>query len=128
MDFKGKIIVLNQPTGGTSKNGNSWEKQELIIEETEGQYPQSIALEIFGEERIKKFNVQMGDIVDVKFNSKATSYNGRCYNQHQIWSLTKVGQGDGHQATASAPSNSSPTVSTKAPEQSKHNDVDDLPF
>ena len=113
--------------GGISKNGNSWKTQEFVVEEIKDQYPQSVSLEIFGEDKINEFAPKVGDMVNVQFNVTSRQFGARYYNTCRAWRVTKQGgQDSGYQAPASSPSNSS--ASTKAPEQSKQDDGDDLPF
>lgn len=128
MEIEGKIIAVMAAKGGISKNGNSWKTQEFVVEEVKDQYPQSVNLEIFGEDKINEFNPKVGDMVNVQFNVTSRQFGARYYNTCRAWKLTKQGsQGGGYQAPASAPSSASPTPS-KAPEQSKQDDGDDLPF
>ena len=80
MDITGKIIAVLEPRGGVSKSsGNPWKVQEYVIE-THDQYPRKCAFEVFGEERIKQFNIQVGQELTVSFDVDAHEYNGRWFS------------------------------------------------
>jgi hypothetical protein len=48
--------------------------------------------EVFGEDRIKKFNVQQGQEVTVSFDIDAHEYNGRWFNEVRAWDVRPAGQ------------------------------------
>lgn len=47
-------------SGVSARTGNPWMTQEYVIE-VPGQYPKKCAFSIFGEDRIKQFNLQPGE-------------------------------------------------------------------
>ena len=80
MEITGKIIVACEPRGGVSqRTGNSWKMQEFVIE-THEQYPKKCMFNVFGEDRLREFNIQVGDELTVSFDIDAREYNGRWYN------------------------------------------------
>ena len=59
MDLTGKVIAILPANSGVSqRTGNPWMSQEYVIE-VPGQYPRKCMFRIFGEDRIKQFNIQM---------------------------------------------------------------------
>ena len=57
MELAGKVIAILQPRDGVSKNtGNKWMVQSYVIE-THDQYPKRMVFEVFGEDKIKQFNI-----------------------------------------------------------------------
>ena len=65
MEITGKIITACEPRGGVSqRTGNSWKMQEFVIETAE-QYPRKCMFSVFGEDRLKEFNIQVGEILTV---------------------------------------------------------------
>lgn len=82
MEQTGTIIAVMQAQGGTSqRTGNAWMKQEYVLE-VPGQYPKKMAFSIFGEDRIKQFNLQQGEQqVTIQFDIDAHEHNGRWYNE-----------------------------------------------
>lgn len=89
MDLTGKIIaVLPANSGVSSRTGNSWMSQEYVIE-VPGQYPRKCMFRIFGEDRIKQFNIQNGEDVTVSFDIDAHEYNGRWFNEIRAYNVVR---------------------------------------
>ena len=81
MDLTGRIIaVLPAQSGVSNRTGNPWMSQDYVIE-VPGQYPKRCVFRIFGEDRIKQFNVQMNEDVTVQFDIVS---NGKARNQHEF--------------------------------------------
>ena len=77
MDLTGRVIaVLPANSGVSARTGNPWMSQEYVIE-VPGQYPRKCLFRIFGEDRIKQFNIQMGEDITVSFDIDAHEYQGR---------------------------------------------------
>ena len=65
MDLTGKVIAIMEARGGVSaRTGNPWMTQEYVIE-IPGQYPRKMVFNIFGEDKIKQFNIQPGEEITV---------------------------------------------------------------
>lgn len=91
MEITGKIIAVLPANSGTSaRTGNPWMSQTYVIE-TQGQYPKKLAFDVFGEERIKQFNIKQGDDIAVSFDIDAHEYNGRWFNQIRAFNVEKSG-------------------------------------
>ena len=136
-----------QPTGGVSqRSGNTWMKQEYVLE-IPAQYPRRICFSLFGEDRIKQFNIQQGEQnVTIQFDIDAHEYNGRWFNEIRAYNvLRSVGQqpyGQQSQPSAVSPQPSQspfppaqaqmpfpPQVNAQGqPAQGQGNGADDLPF
>lgn len=91
MEITGKIIAVLPANSGTSaRTGNPWMSQTYVIE-TQGQYPKKLAFDVFGEERIKQFNIKQGDDIAVSFDIDAHEYNGRWFNKIRAFNVEKSG-------------------------------------
>ena len=74
---------------GTSQSGKAWQKREFIIEETVGNYPNSLVITAFGD-RVEKLNtLRVGDYVTVRFDTQAREYNGRVFNNITLYDITQ---------------------------------------
>lgn len=74
---------------GTSQSGKAWQKREFIIEETVGNYPNSMVITAFGD-RVEKLNtLRVGDYVTVRFDTQAREYNGRAFNNITLYDITQ---------------------------------------
>lgn len=89
MELSGKIIaVLEKRSGTSARTGNTWAVQEYVVE-THDQYPRKCMFNVFGEDKINTFNIQVGEEVTVSFDIDAREYNGRWYNDIRAWNVTK---------------------------------------
>lgn len=114
MEITGKIIaVLPANSGISARTGNPWMSQGYVIE-TQGQYPKKLAFDVFGEERIKQFNIQQGEDITVSFDFDAHEYNGRWFNSVRAFNVEKSGQQTTQQPTPQPTAN---VANQQAPQQ-----------
>ena len=92
MQFKGKIIEALPVVTGQGARGQ-WVKQGFVLEYESGQYPKSIAFDVFGDERLQKFRISVGDelICDIDFKA-LKGRNGNTFNSVDCWNVTRVAQ------------------------------------
>ena len=89
MELTGKVIaVLPANSGVSQRTGNAWMSQEYVIE-VPGQYPRKCMFRIFGEDRIKQFNIQMNEEITVSFDIDAHEYNGRWFNEIRAFNIQR---------------------------------------
>lgn len=62
--------------------------QDYVIE-VPGQYPRKCLFRIFGEDRIKQFNIQMNEDVTVQFDIDAHEFNGRWFNDIRAYNIIR---------------------------------------
>ena len=128
MEISGKIIAALEPRGGVSqRTGNTWKSQEFVIE-THEQYPKRCVFRVFGEDRLRDFNIQVGEELTVSFDIDAHEYQGRWFNDISAWRVQRGQTGAPAEAAAPvAPAAApiSPAAPAPAPEQGT---ADDLPF
>lgn len=81
-------------SGVSQSTGNPWMLQEYVMayywfpNQTEPSY---IVMRAFGEDRIKRFNLQPNDEVRVRFHIEAHEYNDRWFNETRLDAVTFVG-------------------------------------
>lgn len=140
MDITGKIIAALTPRSGTSaRTGNTWMSQEFVIE-THEQYPRKCVFTVFGEDRLKEMNIQVGAEMTVSFDIDAHEYNGRWFNDIRAWRAVPAtaaapaaaptpATAPAAPAAATAPATAMPFDVPAPTEPAPGNDaVDDLPF
>ena len=134
MDLTGKIIaVLPANSGVSSRTGNAWMSQEYVIE-VAGQYPRKCLFRIFGEDRIKQFNIQNGEELTISFDIDAHEYNGRWFNEIRAYNVTRGAvQAAAPQATPFPPQQAAVPQDATSPfppaqEPAGEGSADDLPF
>lgn len=143
MELEGKIsVVMPAQSGVSQRTGNPWMIQEYVMQyywfpnQTQPSY---IVLRVFGEDRIKQFNLQPNDEVKVRFHCEAHENNGRWYNELRIDGVTFVGasavknqQGVQQPAQPSndgqANNNQQPQQNAPQGDENQGGDADDLPF
>ena len=89
MELAGRVIAVLEPKGGTSRNGNEWKVQEYVIE-THDQYPRRMCFDVFGDDKIKQFNIQVGEELNVSFDIDAREWQGRWFNSIRAWKVERV--------------------------------------
>ena len=133
MELTGKIIVVQEPKSGTSsKTGNPWMMQEYVIE-VPGQFPRHCAFTVFGEDRIKQLNIQMGEDLTVQFDIDAREYNGRWFNDLRAYNVIRsqtILQPQAIETSANAPFSNLPfdAPAPGADGPFNTNDGSELPF
>lgn len=102
MELTGKIIAIMEVRSGVSaRTGNPYMSQEYVIE-VPGTYPRRCKFNIFGEDRIKQFNIQAGEELTMQFDIDAREYNGKWYNDIRAYNIMR------QQQPASAQQNADP--------------------
>jgi len=136
MELTGKIIAVMEPRSGVSaRTGNAWMTQEYVLE-VPGQYPKRCVFNLFGEDRIKQFNIQNGEDITIQFDIDAREYQGRWFNDIRAYNVIR-GQVPVAAPVASPfpPTQAQPDAAAAAapfppaPEAAPaENSADDLPF
>lgn len=89
MEIQGKIIAALDVKTGTSARGD-WKVQEFVLETLDGQFSRKMVFSVFGEERLQRFNIQVGQDVNVSFDIDAREYNGRWFNSIRAFDVRPV--------------------------------------
>lgn len=110
MEITGKIIAVLEPRSGQSKTtGNMWMTQDYVIETIE-QYPKRVCFNVWGEDKIKMFNIQVGQELIVSFDINAREWQGKWFNDVRAWKVEPYVAGAAPAASdfAAAPVSSAP--------------------
>lgn len=134
MELTGRIIVALPERSGVSARGE-WKSQSFVIE-THEQYPRKMVFDVFGAERLQRFNIKAGDEVTVFFDIDAHEYNGRWFNNIRAFDVRQVDANAANaagQAPAAAPQAPVQGTAQSAPFPPAQDDAsdkssDDLPF
>ena len=129
MELQGKVIAVLPARSGVSARGE-WKSQSFVIE-THDSFPRKMVFDVFGEERLTRFNIQLGLEVNVSFDIDAHEYNGRWFNNIRAFDVrlvdpNTVSAAPAAQAAPAAPQQPANAPFPPQPEQS--NSDDDLPF
>ncbi|MBP5478796.1 MAG: DUF3127 domain-containing protein [Bacteroidaceae bacterium] len=130
MEITGKIIaVLDARSGQSRSTGNMWMSQEYVLETSE-QYPKRVCFNVFGEDKIKLFNIQQGNDYTVSFDINAREYQGRWYNDVRAWKVEPATAGTPVAPAPAVDAPFAPAENSSAPDfgASNGDQTDDLPF
>ena len=112
LELECRIVRKLNVQNGTSARGQ-WCKQEFIVEYQDGNFPNQVCMNVWGEEKVNdlgKFNV--GDKVKVSFNLSSREFNGRWYNDIRAWRVESAGADS---AQASQPAQARSAYQPSAP-------------
>jgi hypothetical protein len=123
MDLTGKIVKVLALQTGQGKTGNSWKKQEYVIEYGD-QYPKQVCFNLWGD-KVDQFALSEGDAVTIHFDIESREFNGRYYTDVKAW---KVDKADAASAAMVASSGPKSEFGMPAPDFLNSDDKDDLPF
>ena len=127
MEMQGKLIAAMPTRSGVSqRSGNSWKSRDFVLE-IPGQYVRHFVFTVFGEDRLKQFNLRKDEDVIVSFDIDAHEYQGKWYNSCQAYKVERVGQ---QQAAPAQAQQAAPAQQPFPPAQQDNGggSVDDLPF
>ena len=111
IEITGKLVQKLQMQTGTSKAGNTWQKQEFVIETGE-QYPKKICANLWGDKADQLAQFSIGDMVKISVDLESREYQGRWYTDVKAWKIEAATPG----AVNAAPAAAAPTIAT-APAQ-----------
>ncbi len=128
LELEGTIRQKMGVQSGTSARG-AWAKQEFVVDFPDGNYTSQACFTAWGQDQVQELDkYQVGDHVKVSFNLKSREFNGRWYNDLQIWRISPAGAA---QPAAPAPTPAAPAPVAPAPtldDMPGEDAQDDLPF
>jgi hypothetical protein len=132
MEIKGKIVQVFDKVTGTSKTGNTWAKQEFLLEYGNQQYPKKFIFHLWGD-KIDQFNLQAGEEVQLSVDLESREFNGRWYTDARAWAVQKNGaSGQGYASQPIDAANNPDEVASVLLDTNfsadSANKTDDLPF
>ena len=123
LELEGTLRQKLGAQSGTSARG-TWSKQEFIVEFPDGNFTSQACFTAWGQDKVAELDkYQVGDRVKVSFNLKSREYNGRWYNDLQIWRIAPAGQA---QPAAAAPAYAPAAPQAPAP-MAPAPTLDDMP-
>ena len=125
---------LNLNSGKTRDN-EDWNAMDIVIEETDVQYPQQITANIFGAgqyaDKVEKFldYNAVGDELEVELRfSVAEGKNGMKFNKLQAWKIVNLTRKARSQQKIKETAVASKTMDKQMDAAAEGNIDDDLPF
>jgi hypothetical protein len=132
MEITGKLIQKMPMQSGISKTGNSWQKQEFVIETME-QYPRKICANLWGDKTAVLETLNIDDKIVMSFDLESREFNGRWYTDVKAWKVDPVSANpQTPQATQNQQTAPTAESSTELPQEfetfTDEGMGDDLPF
>lgn len=128
MELTGKIIAAMPLKKGVSqRSGNPWMSKEYVIL-VPGRFESHMVFTVFGEDKLRSFDIRQNDEVTVKFDIDAHEYQGRWWNQITAYDVVKVGQQVAQPQQQPQQAVIPPPVAAPQPTQEDTQAGDDLPF
>ena len=91
LEIEGTLAQKLPVQSGSSARG-PWAKQEFILEYPDGNFTAKACFTAWGQDKVQDLDkYQVGDKVKVSFNLKSREYNGRWYNDLQVWKIAPAG-------------------------------------
>ena len=91
LELEGTLKQKQAVQSGASARG-PWMKQEFVLEYPDGNFTAQACFLAWGQDKVQELDkYQVGDRVKVSFNIKSREYNGRWYNDLQIWKIAPAG-------------------------------------
>ena len=126
----GKIEqVLDYKSGVGANSGKAWSKQGYLLAYKRGEheYDAKLAFYVWGDDRIKDFGLNVGDVVTLTLDISSREYGGRWYTDITAFRCERVGVEE-EPAPAPKPQSAVPNgVPYTEPKQEVEKE-DDLPF
>lgn len=134
MEIIGKLLMKLPLQSGIGRTGNSWQKQEFVIETIE-QYPKKVCANLWGDKLDMLDTVNIGDTVKVSFSIESREFNGKWYTDVRVWRFDPVGAVPAPAAAPAQPvqqpvmhQTPPPTATTPEYYAPADDSTDDLPF
>ena len=126
LEIEGTLAQKLPVQSGNSARG-PWAKQEFILEFPDGNFTAKACFTAWGQEKVQDLGkYQVGDKVKVSFNLKSREYNGRWYNDLQIWKIAPAGAA-AQPAPAQPAPQARPAAQAPAWQQAPAPTIEDMP-
>jgi len=133
----GRIAEVFPAQSGTSqRTGNAWMSQDYLFEFftwSGAQNPNRLVVRIFGEDNIKRHNLQQYEdnvTLTLRLDASKTKEGDRWFNEVRVTNVERVGQQQAAQAPTTQQATNSPQPQNNAPTggENQGGQSDDLPF
>jgi hypothetical protein len=92
MEITGKLVQKLERETGVSKEGKTWEKQSILVEQSGTDYNKEVVITFFGDKIKKLRDIEEGSDVSVSINLSSREYNGKYYHNIDGWFIAKFGE------------------------------------
>lgn len=119
---KGVLTFKSEVETGTSKAGNPWARQTIVVSRDGVNAPyDKVALSVFGDKVNDSNRCKVGDKVEITYSISAREYNGKWYNDISLFKIES-------ESPASRPAPAPQTKDIPAEDLDPAAHGDDLPW
>lgn len=93
-NINGVITKILPVESGVSANGKEWQKQNIIIEQTEEEFNKDLCITFFGKNMSMINDKQVGSKVSVSINISSREYNGKYFHNINGWFMAELNTPD----------------------------------
>lgn len=117
---KGTVTSASAIESGTSASGKEWKRKTVVVTESEGQYPKSVAFTLMKPELVDIKFIK-NELVTIHGNVESKEYNGKWFTNVTAWKVDK-------DPSSAAPTQPAPVPKAQAAPVQASNDDSELPF
>ena len=131
MKLTGKIFAIGEKKTGLSDHIGEWEAQDYVLQFLDGDYERKLVFKVFGQSKIKEYDLHEGDEVEVFIRFGIRESKGWYFNKIEAGYVNKL-KDNGQQSTDAQTGNDGERESAARVQQPLPVDeggpADDLPF
>jgi flagellar basal body rod protein FlgC len=101
--IEGTVHHLGEIETTTARSGQVYRRQQIVLEESDGNYTNHVQLRAFGGAVDETEDLRVGENVSATFAIQAREYNGRWYNDLNIIHVRRTAPVAQPEAPATAP-------------------------
>ena len=121
---KGRVIEVLPIQKGQTEKGD-YALQEYAID-VDDKYPYKFAFSVYGEDKIKYYNIKVGDIVEINFNVTAKKWNNKWITSVRAWKVSNLSNSYQNIETAAIQQQTEQAAQPKR--SAKEYEIENLPF
>jgi len=99
MELTATITTILPLQSGTSKTGNEWKKQDIIIQQEDNAKP--VCVSLWGD-KVNE-SLKQGDKARIQFNLESREFNGKWYTDVRAWKVELLNGVEQEQSQSSTP-------------------------
>ena len=99
MKLTGKIVGVGEQKSGLSTHIGQWVAQDYVLQFLDGDYERKLVFTVFGESKIKEYDLHEGDTVEAFIRFGVRESGGRTFNNIEAGFVRKLTTDKGQQTT-----------------------------
>jgi hypothetical protein len=100
-EVKGRVVAIPPAQTGMGQRG-PWRRQTVVVEYEAGRFNQKLALECSNNKAEAFGNLQIGQMVSIKYDVTSREYNGKWYTSANAFDFSVEGAQQQYQAPSPA--------------------------